>query len=187
MAYGVELILDLHECDTTRFNREDLTRFFHDLCEAIDMTPEDMAKVVMENLDPTFAGATEPGDVLVGGYNFGTGSSREQAATALKAKGFPLVIAASYSQTYLRNAFNNGIICIESPDFVECLLKFLGDAVPTDRKFLIPGDEVEVEFATSTIRWREHTLRFIPLGRLPQSLVIAGGIENLIRRNLELV
>jgi homoaconitate hydratase len=152
-----------------------------------DMTPEDMAKVVMENLDPEFAGATEPGDVVVGGYNFGTGSSREQAATALLAKGFPMVIAGSYSQTYLRNAFNNGFICIESPDFVECLRKALDGTVPADRKFLVSGDEVKVDFATSTIRWREHTLSFTPLGRLPQSLVIAGGVENLIRRNPELV
>ncbi len=52
-----------------------------------DMTPEMMAKVVMENYDPTFAGRSKAGDVLVGGSNFGTGSSREQAVTALKCAG----------------------------------------------------------------------------------------------------
>ena len=66
-----------------------------------DVTPETMAKVVMENYDPQFAARTRAGDVVVSGFNFGTGSSREQAVTCLKAKGIPLVIAASFSQTYL--------------------------------------------------------------------------------------
>ena len=79
-----------------------------------DMTPEMMARVVMENYDPQFSRRTLAGDVVVGGFNFGTGSSREQAVTALGCKGIPLVIAGSFSQTYLRNAFNNGFLCIES-------------------------------------------------------------------------
>ena len=54
-----------------------------------DMTPEMMAKVVMENYDPQFASRAQNGDIIVGGYNFGTGSSREQAVTCLKAKGIP--------------------------------------------------------------------------------------------------
>ena len=69
----------------------------------------------------SFRARTHAGDVLVGGFNFGTGSSREQAVTCLKAKGIPLVIAASFSQTYLRNAFNNGFLCIEVPELVNKL------------------------------------------------------------------
>src|SRR5437667_26440 len=64
-----------------------------------DMTRERMAKEVMENYDPQFAARTRTGDVIVSGFNVGTGSSREQAVTALKAKGIPLVIAASFAQT----------------------------------------------------------------------------------------
>ena len=65
--------------------------------------------------------------MVVGGFNFGTGSSREQAVTALKCKGIPLVIAGSFSQTYLRNAFNNGFLCIEAPEMVNRLrTKFAG-------------------------------------------------------------
>src|SRR2546430_11093858 len=86
-----------------------------------DVTPEMMAKVVMENYDPQFAGRTQKGDVIVSGFNFGTGSSREQAVTCLKAKGIPLVIAASFSQTYLRNAYNNGFLCVEVPELVQRL------------------------------------------------------------------
>jgi homoaconitate hydratase len=52
-----------------------------------DMTPEKQAQVVMENYDPNFVNIAKQGDILVGGYNFGTGSSREQAATSLKYKG----------------------------------------------------------------------------------------------------
>ncbi|MGE5206659.1 MAG: homoaconitase, partial [Chlamydiota bacterium] len=83
-----------------------------------DMTPEMMAKVIMENYDPQLGSRACAGDVFVGGFNFGTGSSREQAVTSLQAKGIPMVIAASFSQTYLRNAFNNGFLCIEAPQFV---------------------------------------------------------------------
>ena len=59
-----------------------------------DMTPEEMAAVTFENYDPNFNTLYQNGDVVVGGLNFGTGSSREQAATALKFKGIPCVIAA---------------------------------------------------------------------------------------------
>jgi len=55
---------------------------------------------------------------VVGGLNFGSGSSREQAATALKFKGIPCVIAASFSETYKRNAFNNGFVVFECPELV---------------------------------------------------------------------
>ena len=67
--------------------------------------------------------------MVVGGFNFGTGSSREQAVTALKCKGIPLVIAGSFSQTYLRNAFNNGFLCIEAPELVNSLRARFADAI----------------------------------------------------------
>jgi homoaconitate hydratase len=149
-----------------------------------DMTPEMMARVVMENYDPEFAERTVAGDVVVGGFNFGTGSSREQAVTALKCKGIPLVIAGSFSQTYLRNAFNNGFLCIEEPGLVNRLRSRFGDAVARGEKTIIPGDAIEVDFATSTIRYAGETFTFPALGSVPQSLVIAGGVENLVSRKL---
>jgi homoaconitate hydratase len=75
-----------------------------------DMTPQQQAEVVMENYDPEFVKITKAGDVLVGGFNFGTGSSREQAATALKYKGIQLVVAGTFNETYKRNALNNGYL-----------------------------------------------------------------------------
>ncbi len=151
-----------------------------------DMTPEMMARVVMENYDPQFAGHVREGDVIVGGFNFGTGSSREQAVTALKYKGIPLVIAGSFSQTYLRNAFNNGFLCIETPELVNSLRARFVDAVARKEKTIIPGDEIEVDFAASTIRYAGEQFAFPALGSVPQSLVIAGGVENLVSRKLGL-
>jgi homoaconitate hydratase len=146
-----------------------------------DMTPEAMARVVMENYDPGFAAATREGDVVVGGFNFGTGSSREQAVTALQAKGIALVAAGSFSQTYLRNAFNNGAMCIESPALVRALKeRFAG----RPEKTIIPGDDIEVDSTVGTVAWAGETFRFPPLSRVPQELVVAGGIENLVRRSL---
>ena len=150
------------------------------------MTPEEMAGVVMENYDPRFVERTGPGDILVGGWNFGTGSSREQAATALKYKGIGLVLAGSFSQTYLRNAYNNGFICIECPALALKLKGEYGEAAEKGEATIIPGDDLEIDFSLGIVFFRGEDFRFPPLGTVPQSLVIAGGSENLIRKKLGL-
>jgi homoaconitate hydratase len=149
-----------------------------------DTTPEMMAKVVMENYDPQFAARTNAGDVIVSQFNFGTGSSREQAVTCLKAKGIPLVIAASFSQTYLRNAFNNGFLCIEVPELVSRVREQFAGEIAAKEKTIIPGDEIDIDFTSSTISWRSEKFTFPALGSVPQSLVIAGGVENLVAKRL---
>jgi homoaconitate hydratase len=151
-----------------------------------DMTKEMMAKVVMENYDPQFAARTNAGDVIVGGFNFGTGSSREQAVTCLKAKGIPLVIAASFSQTYLRNAYNNGFLCVEVADLVKKLAAQFAAEIAAKEKTIIPGDEIDIDFTASTITWRGEKFPFPALGSVPQSLVIAEGVENLVAKRLGL-
>ncbi len=150
------------------------------------VSKEEMARVVMANYDPTFSERTRPGDVLVGGLNFGTGSSREQAATALQAKGIALVLAASFSQTYLRNAYNNGFLCIECPPLVNHLKERYREDMESGTATVIPGDEVEVDFSRGAVTFLGETFRFPPLGSVPQSLVVAGGSENLIRKKLGL-
>ncbi len=151
-----------------------------------DMTPEMMARVVMENYDPQFSARAHAGDVLVGGFNFGTGSSREQAVTCLKAKGIPLIIAASFSQTYLRNAYNNGFLCIEVPALVKKLRGEFATEIAAKEKTIIPGDSVEIDFTNCTLQWRGDLFGFPPLGSVPQSLVIAGGAENIVAGKLGL-
>jgi homoaconitate hydratase len=151
-----------------------------------DMTPEMMARVVMENYDPQFSGRTRAGDVIVSGFNFGTGSSREQAVTCLKAKSIPLIIAGSFSQTYLRNAYNNGFVCIEVPALVQRLREQFATEIAAKEKTIIPGESIDIDFASCTLTWRGESFAFPPLGRVPQSLVIAGGAENVVAEKLGL-
>ena len=151
-----------------------------------DMTPEMMARLIMQNYDPQFALRTRLGDVIVGGFNFGTGSSREQAVTCLKAKGIRLVVAASFSQTYLRNAYNNGFLCIEVPQLVRRLRERFADEIGAKEKTIIPGDAVEIDFTSSSLAWSGERFAFPPLGAVPQLLVIAGGAENVVARKLGL-
>ncbi len=151
-----------------------------------DVTKELMAKVVMENYDPQFASRTRAGDVVVSGFNFGTGSSREQAVTCLKAKGIPLVIAASFSQTYLRNAYNNGFLCVEVPPFVKRLRGQFANEIAAKEKTIIPGEEIDIDFTSGVIHWRGEKFAFPALGSVPQSLVIAEGVENLVAKRLGL-
>jgi homoaconitate hydratase len=151
-----------------------------------DVTPELMAQVVMQNYDLRFAERTRRGDIVVGGFNFGSGSSREQAVTALAAKGIALVVAGSYSQTYLRNAFNNGFVCVEVPEFVRRLQEIFSDQA-AEARTIIPGDLLSIDFTTGTLSYRDQSFSFPPLGTVPQSLVIAGGVENLVAQRLGLI
>src|SRR5213592_3574037 len=111
-----------------------------------DMTPEQMAAVTFENYDPNFNTLYQKGNVVVGGLNFGSGSSREQAATALKYKGIPCVIAASFSETYKRNAFNNGFVVFECPELVTHLRTTLTNREPTT-----VGPEITIDYAKSIL------------------------------------
>jgi homoaconitate hydratase len=152
-----------------------------------ELPREEMAAVVMQNYDPGFAALVRAGDVLVGTRNFGTGSSREQAATALQAAGIALVIAASFSQTYLRNAFNNGFICVECPAFCNAVADVLAAPVAAGTLTVAPGDDVDIDFSRGTIEWRGVSYRFPALGTVPQGLVVAGGVEQQVRQSLGLV
>ncbi|OCK84612.1 homoaconitase mitochondrial precursor [Lepidopterella palustris CBS 459.81] len=80
-----------------------------------DVPREKMAEVCMENYDHSFRTLVKPGDILVSGFNFGCGSSREQAATAILAKGIPLVIAGSFGNIFSRNSINNALMGVEVP------------------------------------------------------------------------
>ena len=145
-----------------------------------DLTPEQMAAVVFENYDERFGDIYETGDVIVSGRNFGSGSSREQAATALKFRGVPCVVAASYSETYKRNAFNNGLPVVECPG----LVAYLRESQSGDHEALRAGPEIEIDFRESVVRCDKEKFAFAPLGPVPQRLIVAGGAENLIRNML---
>src|SRR6187399_675788 len=144
-----------------------------------DMIPEAMAAVTFENYDPNFNTLYQKGDVVVGGLNFGSGSSREQAATALKFKGIPCVIAGSFSETYKRNAFNNGFVVFECPELVTYLRTKLTDRAPT-----MVGPEITIEYAKSIVAADGKSFPFPPLSPAAQELIVSGGAENLVASRL---
>ncbi|MFM9996863.1 MAG: homoaconitase [Phycisphaerales bacterium] len=149
------------------------------------MTPDQMAAVTFENYDPAFNGLYQRGDIVVSGFNFGTGSSREQAATALKHKGVPCVAAGSFSETYKRNAFNNGFVCFECPPLVEHLRRDEETKRGRDggAKTVVAGD-AEIDYRASVVRFAGREFAFPPLSPVAQELVVAGGAENVVRKRL---
>lgn len=178
-----------------------------------DMTPERQAEVVMENYDVDFAkvvasvraahaGESAPesvrkGVVLVGGYNFGTGSSREQAATALKYAGVPIVVAGSFGDIFKRNATNNGLICLECPALVDALTaQYAKDgargAGAVDGKPTLQALNQNIEIASGDgtliltspdgkkVTYQTKTGVAEPV----QDIFLAGGLEEWIRKRL---
>lgn len=100
-------------------------------------SPEELAKHCMEDIDASFASTVRPGDIMVGGANFGCGSSREHAPIAIQACGVRCVIAASFARIFYRNAINIGFPILECPEAAAAIQS---------------GDTVSVDFATGVIR-----------------------------------
>jgi len=153
-----------------------------------DVPPTEMAAASFNNYDPNFVKVAKRGDIVVSGRNFGTGSSREQAATCLQLFGLPCVIAYSFSETYKRNAFNNGFVVFECPGLVTWLnegvgvLDGAGSATP--RAATVVCGEIEIDYQRSMIRFDGREFPFSPLSPTAQELVVAGGAENVIRKRL---
>mgnify|MGYP000996309653 CR=1 FL=1 len=91
---------------------------------------DEMKGHTFESLDPDFAKKVKPGDFVVGGENFGCGSSREQAAEVLVANGVHCVIAKSFARIFFRNAINNGILLLECQDLADHVKE--GDIIQVD-------------------------------------------------------
>lgn len=167
---GRAVLLPADHIDTDAIYGKDFT--YRD-----QLTPNEMAQVVFRNLDPGLADRLAPGDVLLTGYHFGYGSSREQAVTALQHAGIAAVIAGSYSETYLRNAYNCGFLCLESPA--------LADFVKADFAAANSGNQsVQIDFRETAIQFAGKRFEFRGLDRLPQELIVVGGLENRIRETL---
>ena len=145
-----------------------------------DFTPQQQAGVVMENYDPEFGKIVKEGDVLVGGFNFGTGSSREQAATALKYRGIRMVLGGSFSETYKRNALNNGFLAIEAPELVRDLKAQFGNTKLTVKT----GIEAQIDFTTATLEAAGKVYAISSVGVAAQELVLSGGLEAWVKERL---
>ena len=145
-----------------------------------DVTEEQMASASMENYDPEFKTVARSGDIIISGLNFGTGSSREQAATCLKIFGIQCVIAASFSETYKRNAINNGFLVIES----EKLISSLREKYSNESGLTVPCGEVSINFLVSEVVHEGEAYSFSPLGPVPQEIIVAGGAEAVVSRKI---
>ncbi|MCR5089022.1 MAG: 3-isopropylmalate dehydratase small subunit [Oscillospiraceae bacterium] len=99
-------------------------------------SPDELAKHCMEDIDTDFASRVRPGDIMVGGWNFGCGSSREHAPVAIEASGIACVIAASFARIFYRNAINIGFPILECPEAAAAIQD---------------GDTVRVDFSTGLI------------------------------------
>ncbi|TFY52533.1 hypothetical protein EVJ58_g9963, partial [Rhodofomes roseus] len=178
-----------------------------------DITLERQAEVVMENYDPSFAGlvasirkdqssvpapapSVKPGVILVSGYNFGTGSSREQAATALKAAGVPLVLAGSFGDIFKRNAINNGLVCVECPELVADLTReYAGDGKrgaggKNGELTVNEGLNVEVHVAEGRVEvsrpgTEKKTYSVGVVGASVQELWVCGGLEGYVLKSIQ--
>jgi len=134
------------------------------------MDPKDLAKHALEGLDPAFPEKAKNGVIVVGGRNFGCGSSREQAPLALKYSGVKCVVAESFARIFFRNAINIGL------PVVEC--KGIWESVEN-------GDELTVDFDKGEVRntSKGKTLRTTKLPDFILEILSDGGlIENLQRR-----
>lgn len=122
-------------------------------------SPEELAKHCMEDIDPAFASVFHEGDIMVGGWNFGCGSSREHAPIAIQASGVACVIAASFARIFYRNAINIGFPILECPEAAEAIRN---------------GDTVSVDYQTGVIT--DETT-----GQSFQAVAFPPFIENIIR------
>ena len=145
-----------------------------------DFSPEQQAQVVMENYDPEFVKIVEKGNIIVGGYNFGTGSSREQAVTSLKFKGIQIVLAGSFSQTYKRNAINNGFLVLEAPELVKDLKKIFG----IDKLTVKTEMNALNNFMASVINVNNTEYPLSPVGSAAQEMIVTGGLENWVKERI---
>ena len=91
---------------------------------------KELAAYCMEDIDKTFVKRVQAGDIMVAGYNFGCGSSREHAPVVIKESGISLVIARSFARIFYRNAINIGLAIVECPEAVDGISE--GDIVEAD-------------------------------------------------------
>ncbi len=132
----------------------------------------ELAAHCMEDIDPDFVKKVRPGDIMVGGWNFGCGSSREHAPLVIKTSGVACVIAKSFARIFYRNAINIGL------PILEC------EAASDNIR---PGDEVAVDFDTGLITnlTRGESYQAQPFPPFIQNIIRAGGLMASIRQGKE--
>jgi len=136
----------------------------------ITIIPQELAKNVFCEIKPQYAKTVQPGDVIVGGQNFGCGSSREHAPIAIKGSGAKCIIASSYARIFFRNAINIGLPILECPAAVANISE---------------GDDIEVDLASGKIfnRTNGQTYQAQALPAFVLKIADAGGIVNFLKNH----
>lgn len=130
--------------------------------------PNELAKHVMEDLDPEFYSRVQKGDILVAGKNFGCGSSREQAPMAIKYANISAVLAKSFARIFYRNCFNLGLPAIEA-----------------DTDQMAEGDELEIDLDAGVIKnkTKNQAIKISPLPKTMQTLLADGGLVEHFKKH----
>lgn len=131
--------------------------------------PRELAAHCMEDIDKDFVHRVKPGDIMVGGWNFGCGSSREHAPLVIKTSGVACVVAKSFARIFYRNAINIGLPILECEEASEAIAA---------------GDEVSVDFDTGLItdHTTGQTFQAQPFPPFIQQIIAAGGLMNSIKQ-----
>ena len=130
---------------------------------------KELASHCMEDIDKEFVSKVKAGDIMVAGYNFGCGSSREHAPIAIKESGISLVIAKSFARIFYRNSINIGLAILECPE--------AADAIED-------GHEVEADLDAGVIYDRTTGMEFLtqPFPEFIQKIITNGGLVESIRK-----
>jgi len=136
----------------------------------ITIDPLELAKNVFCEIKPDYAEKVQPGDVIIGGQNFGCGSSREHAPIAIKGSQAQCIIAKSYARIFYRNAINIGLAIFECQEAVENIDE---------------GDDVDVDITSGVIRnlTKDQTYQANALPKFLLKIVEAGGIIEFLKKN----
>ena len=133
-------------------------------------SPEELATHCMEDIDKTFVNRVQKGDIMIGGANFGCGSSREHAPIAIKACGISCVIAKDFARIFFRNSINIGLPILECPEASDDIDE---------------NDDVEIDFDTGVItnKTKNKTYQAAAFPPFMQGIINAGGLVEYIKNN----
>lgn len=136
----------------------------------IYIDPEQLAQHAFEMLGDGFPAKLRNFDILVAGRNFGCGSAREQAATAIKGLGIKAVVAISFARTFYRNAINDGLPIVECPGLVEAVKE---------------GDDIRIDLAAGVISLRGQEFSFQRIPESVRKILELGGLAAYLKSHLE--
>jgi 3-isopropylmalate/(R)-2-methylmalate dehydratase small subunit len=134
----------------------------------IYIEPEELAKHAFEMLGEGFPAKLREYDILVAGRNFGCGSAREQASTAIKGLGIKAVVAASFARTFYRNAINDGLTIVECPEVYAAVKE---------------GDSISIALADGKIAHAGQEYSFPQIPPSVRKILELGGLANYLKAN----